>query len=166
LRSHGISARAAVCSSASPAPSAHRAKAVWHLQVRYPVDILGRACSGGVITIESMTRYFTLILLVLVAGCSSYSHVLRSREIVLSPEHPWDAFINASIVSIADDGTTIIRTTDSATVKQLQAVPGGFFAPHPYQTNDLRSVYGFHGLQLISASAEKHEAHLLRLWCE
>jgi hypothetical protein len=108
-----------------------------------------------------MTKYFAILLLGLVAGCSSApsfsgreSFVLRSREVVLSRQHPQDDFLKARLVAIADDGATTIQVIDTGDT--LRAVPGDFFAPGPY---------GIRGLKLISASAEKHEVHLLLTWC-
>lgn len=107
-----------------------------------------------------MSRLLVMLLLGLMVGCSSVpggriTHSLYAREIVLSRQHSKDDFLKAKLVAIAEDGTTTIQCV--GTGDTLRAAPGEFFAPGPYGTQ---------GLQLISASADKHEAHLLRTWCE
>lgn len=108
-----------------------------------------------------MHRTIVTLLLGLGAGCSSVpgslsGFTLHSREVVLSREHPRDDFINARLVSIAEDGTTRIQTVTSS--KTLEAAVGGYFVG----TN----AYGTQGLRLISASTKTGEAHLMRNWCE
>jgi hypothetical protein len=101
-----------------------------------------------------------LSLIVLVAGCSSAPRgpVLTStgyrREVVLSLKHPEDDFIKAKLVTIAKNGTTTIEVTETG--ERLTAAPGEYF---------VSSVYGTVGLQLVSASADRNEAHLVRSWC-
>jgi hypothetical protein len=108
-----------------------------------------------------MPRHIAILLLGFLAACSSAPHpnerlsfVLRTKEILLSRQHLEDDFIKARLVSIAQDGATTIQSLETGDI--LQAAPGEYFAPGPY---------GFRGLQLLSASAEMHEAHLLRTWC-
>ena len=108
-----------------------------------------------------MHRAIVTLLLGLGAGCSSVpggrsGFTLHSREVVLSSEHPKDDFINAMLVSIAEDGTTRIQTVASG--ETLKAPVGGYFVG----TN----AYGTQGLRLISASTSTGEAHLMRKWCE
>lgn len=81
---------------------------------------------------------------------------LHSREVVLSREHPQNDFINARLVSIAEDGTTRIQNVTSGEI--LEAPVGGYFVG----TN----AYGTEGLGLISASSRTEEARLMRKWCE
>jgi hypothetical protein len=107
-----------------------------------------------------MTRFIIIFLLGLSVGCSSvqhglFTHTLYTREIVLSRQHPEDDFVKAKLLAIAEDGKTTIQCVQTGDT--LQAAPGEYFAPGPY---------GTHGLQLISASADKYEVHLLRAWCE
>ena len=107
-----------------------------------------------------MFRLLATLSFGLVIGCSSVpgdriTHSLYTREVVLSRQHPQDNFLRAKLVAIAEDGTTTIQYVETGDT--LRTVPGEFFAPGPY---------GAQGLQLISASADKHEAHLLRTWCE
>jgi hypothetical protein len=109
---------------------------------------------------RTMLRLLAILLLGLMVGCSSVpggriTHSLYTREVVLSYEHPEDDFLKAKLVAIAEDGTTTIQCV--GTGDTLRAAPGEFFTPGPY---------GIQGLQLISASADNHEAHLLRTWCE
>jgi hypothetical protein len=109
-----------------------------------------------------MTRFPVTLLLGPMVGCSSAPVPLagltfsqHSREVVLSREHPQDDFLKAKLVAIANDGTTTIQSLEDGDT--LRAAPGRFFAPGPY---------GSEGLQLLSASAAKHEPRLLRTWCE
>jgi hypothetical protein len=107
-----------------------------------------------------MSRLLAILLLGLMVGCSSVpggriTHSLYTREVALSHRRPQDDFLKAKLVAIAEDGTTTIQCVETGDT--LRAAPGEFFASGPY---------GTHGLQLISASAEKHEARLLRTWCE
>ena len=115
-----------------------------------------------------MTRFIVILSLGLAAGCSSVpsyritplsggriTHSLYQREILLSRQHPQDDFLRAKLVAIAEDGTTTIQAAETGEI--LRAAPGEYFTPGPYGTQ---------GLQLISASAEKHEAHFVRIWCE
>ena len=78
-----------------------------------------------------------------------------SREIVLSKGHPKDNHIRARLLGIAADGTTTIQVLQSG--EELQARPGDYF---------VSAEYGRKGLQLISASAEKHEARLQMNWSD
>ena len=101
-----------------------------------------------------------LILIAFVAGCSSAGipgtmHATYSREVVLSPKHPEDDFIKARLIKIASDGTTTIEVTKTG--ETLTAGPGEHF---------VSSAYGTEGLQLLSVSADRSEARLLRAWCE
>jgi hypothetical protein len=82
------------------------------------------------------------------------SNSLYQREVVLSRRHSTDNFLKATLVSIAKHGATTIKVT--STGEKLQAVPGHFFSS---------TYYGAEGLQLISASSEKHEARFLKTWC-
>src|SRR5689334_8902392 len=107
-----------------------------------------------------MSRLLAILLLGLMVGCSSVpgggiTSSTYTREIVLSRRRPQNDFAKARLVTIAEDGTTTIQCVETGDT--LRAAPGEFFAPGPY---------GTHGLQLISASAEKKEAHLVRTWCE
>ena len=105
-----------------------------------------------------MVRLLIILLCGLVTGCASkYPNTIREheREIVLSASHPDNEYIGARLVSIADDGTTTILVTPSG--PELRAAVGDYF---------VSAEYGRHGLQLVSASAEKHEARLLRSWAE
>ncbi len=107
-----------------------------------------------------MTKYLITLLSGLVIGCSSVpsgrvTHSLYTREVVFSQQHPQDDFLKARLIAIADDGTTTIEVI--STGDRLRAGAGEYFAPGPY---------GAQGLQLVSASAEKQEARLLRTWCE
>jgi hypothetical protein len=109
---------------------------------------------------RAMSRLLAILFLGLMVGCSSVPggrimHSLYTREVVLSRQHPQDDLLKAKLVAIAEDGTTTIQCIETGDT--LRAVPGEFFSPGPYGTQ---------GLQLISASADKHEAHLLRTWCE
>jgi hypothetical protein len=99
------------------------------------------------------------LMALLIAGCSSapgvpgsYSYI---RQVVLSENHPEDAFLKARLVAIAEDGTTTIEV--SGTGEKITAAPGGYFAS---------TAYGKVGLRLLSASADKKEARLLRAWGE
>ena len=105
-----------------------------------------------------MARLLIILLFGLTVGCvSTKQNTIREygREIVFSREHPENDFIGARLVRIADDGTTTIQVIPAG--PELRAVLGGYF---------VSGEYGRHGLQLISASAEKHEARLLRRWAE
>lgn len=107
-----------------------------------------------------MPRLLAILLLGLMVGCSSFpggriTHSLYTREVTLSRQHPQDDFLKAKLVAIAEDGMTTIQCVETGDT--LRADPGEFFAPGPYGTQ---------GLQLISASAEKQEAHFLRTWCK
>ena len=105
-----------------------------------------------------MTKLLIILLCGFLVGCASTRHDTIShfrREIVLSSAHSEDDFIGARLVGIADDGTTTILVTPSG--PELKAAIGDYF---------ISAEYGRHGLQLISASAEKHEARLLRRWAE
>ena len=107
-----------------------------------------------------MTKYSSILLLGLMAGCSSVpdthiSHVLCTHEVVLSRQHPRDDFLNARLVAVAENGTTTIEVV--STGDTMRAAPGECF---------VSNAYGTQGLRLISASAEKHEARFLRTWCE
>jgi hypothetical protein len=105
-----------------------------------------------------MAKLLIILLLGFMVGCASTSHVTireLSRDIVLSSTHPEDAFIRAKLIGIASDGTTTILVTPSG--PELRAAVGDYF---------VSSEYGSHGLQLVSASAEKHEARFLRRWAE
>ena len=117
---------------------------------------------------RAMTRFIIILFLGLATGCSSVSsnritpltgggitHSLYRREILLSRQNPQDDFVKAKLVAIAKDGTTTIQSVETG--ETLRAAPGEYFTPGPYGTQ---------GLQLISASAEKHEAHFVRTWCE
>jgi hypothetical protein len=74
--------------------------------------------------------------------------------VVLSQKHPVDDFINARLVTIAKDGATTIEVAETG--ERLTAAPGEYF---------VSSAYGTEGLQLVSASADRNEAHLVRSWC-
>jgi hypothetical protein len=110
-------------------------------------------------------RITGIAFIVLEAGCSSASHEtvvsfhssdsLYQRQVMLSFQNPNDKSLHAKLVAIAQDGTTTIQVQPRGDI--LRATPGAFFAPGPY---------GTHGLQLVSASATKGEATLLRTWCE
>ena len=102
-----------------------------------------------------MARIFILILAFLLAGCVSETISEMSREIVLSAEHPENNFIRAKLVGIAADGTTTIRVLPSG--PELQAKVGGYF---------VSEEFGKHGLELVSAFAEKQEAHLVQYSAE
>lgn len=109
---------------------------------------------------RALTGFGALLLLVVLAGCSSVpgggvTSTVQSREVVLSGQHPQDDFLGARLVAIAADGTTTILCFQMG--DYLQASPGGYFES---------DAYGREGLQLISASAEKHEARFVRTWCE
>jgi hypothetical protein len=112
----------------------------------------------GLQNCHAMKNFIALLMLVALAGCSSaplYSVSHHQREVVLSGLHPQDDFLGARLVAIADDGTTTILCFQMG--DYLQASPGGYFES---------DAYGREGLQLISASAEKHEARFIRRWAE
>jgi len=98
-------------------------------------------------------------LVFLVVGCSSTRSVPGNhhyvREVVLSEKHSEDAFLGARLVQIAKDGTATIEVTETG--ERLTAAPGEYF---------VSGAYGTEGLQLLSASAEKNEARLVRAWAE
>jgi hypothetical protein len=106
------------------------------------------------------TFFSILSLIALVAGCSSaprglvHTSTSYRREVVLSQKHPVDDFINARLVTIAKDGATTIEVAETG--ERLTAAPGEYF---------VSSAYGTEGLQLVSASADRNEAHLVRSWC-
>jgi hypothetical protein len=107
-----------------------------------------------------MTRYLAIIFLGFVVGCSfapggRISHSLYTREVLLSTGHPQDDFIKAKLVAVAEDGTTTSQVVQTG--ETLRAPLGECF---------VSTAYGKEGLRLISASAEKQEARLLRTWCE
>jgi hypothetical protein len=106
-------------------------------------------------SIKRMARLFIILLFGLTVGCTSnkYTSVEGKFEVVLSATHSQDDSIGAKLVSISADGTTIIQVIKSGRI--LQAPVGGYFTS---------GGYGRIGLQLISASTEKHEARLLRRW--
>lgn len=101
-----------------------------------------------------MTRMFIISLAVLLVGCASHKSVTFaefSREVILSNAHPEDSYIDAKLMDIAPDGTVTIQVLKTGHI--LQAPIGGYF---------VSGEYGRIGLQVISASSEKHEAKLLR----
>jgi hypothetical protein len=111
----------------------------------------------------SLGRYvFTILLVVVVAGCSrlaeysapreGFACVLHEREVVLTTEHPEDDFLKAKLVSIAEDGRTRIKVLASG--ETLESSVGSYFVG----TN----AYGLRGLYLVSASRQKGEARFLR----
>jgi hypothetical protein len=105
-----------------------------------------------------MMRFFTILLLCVTAGCIS-SNLATSddtiteyrQDIVLSIKHPENSVIEAKLIEIASDGTTTIEVMPAG--PKLQARVGAYF---------VSAEYGKHGLELVSASPEKQEAHLVR----
>ena len=95
-----------------------------------------------------------IILIVgLMAGCAHETITEYECNIVLTQSHPYNDSIGAKLVDIASDGTTTIQ--DTSTGEKLRASPGNFF---------VSTEYGNEGLQLISASPDRHEAQFIRRW--
>ena len=108
-----------------------------------------------------------ILLLALLSGCSLLSgcgathslstHTLHSRDIVLSERHREDTFLQARLISIAEDGTTRIKVMASG--EEIEASVGSYFVG----TNN---AYGTQGLELVSASKSTGVACLRRTWCQ
>jgi hypothetical protein len=101
-----------------------------------------------------MAKFLIILLFGFVAGCAFNNHDTiseMSREVVLSRGHPQDDILGARLVDVAPDGTTTIQVVSSGS--KLTAAPGGYF---------VSDEYGRIGLQLVSSSAEKHEARFIR----
>ena len=104
-----------------------------------------------------MGRYISILVLGFTVGCSSTPDAgnwdtLPTREIVISKRHPHSDFLKVRLLTIAEGGLTEIQVDETGEV--LRAVPGDFFVP---------SYFGRHGLQLLGASRDRGEAHLLRI---
>lgn len=104
----------------------------------------------------------TIASLVFLAGCSSgrqltgMSHTLVVQDFTLTHAKPTAQLKQYSIklVSIADDGTTQIRVTQ--TDKVLSALPGHCFVSYEF---------GQEGLQLLSASKSNGTATMISRGC-
>lgn len=105
-----------------------------------------------------MVKPFALISTAFVcgfAGACSSSHTEHTRftsahysaRTTLSREHPEDAQLRISLVSIDEHGNTTIRDLDSGRI--MRASPGGYF---------VGPEFGRHGLRLVSASRRAHSA--------
>ena len=113
-----------------------------------------------------MRYMFTILLAVVVTACSSltkysvpregYVCVLHEREVILTTERPENDFLNARLISIAEDGRTRIKVLASG--ETLESSVGSYFVG----TN----AYGLHGLYLVAASRQKGEARFRRTWSE
>ena len=90
-------------------------------------------------------------------SCRHHYDIARvSREIVLTREHPSHPDFRLRLLSIAQDGRTVVEFPAFDTTATYEAMPG---EPFHSDTSGQRDV------QLVSASLEKGEARLRVFYC-